>query len=72
MAAHHVVRCDRAGCTAEEPLKSTNWDEVQIGMRAGHFPYLRDEHPSSWRKAEGRDFCSWECMARWAESMRST
>ena len=58
MAIKHVVRCDGPKCGREEPLTASATTQVLDGLPQSSYLV-----PSEWKEIDGRQFCSWRCLA---------
>ena len=76
MSQHHVARCDGPKCKVEValiPVFDQNNFVLNSGNGQSYLPSPRSYTvPEKWLKAENREFCTWQCMAAFAESMVET
>jgi hypothetical protein len=68
MATLFVMRCDMADCASEAPLEIP-WSEVTHASSGGQIRIPPTVQPNGWRQADGHDFCSWACLAQYANAM---
>lgn len=75
MSIHHVVRCEAEGCRTEAALLSDrSAAERAIVQQSGTTrppSIVPTTVPGGWIRAQDGDFCSWDCVAAFAESMKA-
>lgn len=74
MTILHVVRCDGDECTTEAPLicsSGANYyfhNPNTLGNVPPPLPSASYIVPSEWPQVDGRQFCSYRCLADFADA----
>ena len=73
MAILHIVRCDACSTEADLiPVYSSSSGYTVSASSAADLTYLpqtplRYDVPSGWLQVDGKQFCSWACLAGYAD-----
>lgn len=65
----HVVRCDAPDCAVEAGLHYQG-HRYNGGLGGGPGGLFTTAYavPDSWQEVQGKHFCSYACLGRWAEA----
>jgi hypothetical protein len=72
MAICHIVRCDADGCKAEAHLEEIFSGYIPTLTTPAPPPSSSYAVPSGWHKIDGHEFCTYGCLAAYADAKSKT